>query len=325
MMLALRFTVGAVLLHGSDATVPTVLLNNGVDMPRVAVAPMDVDSSGALIGTILESGMTHIFTAEDYYNQAGIKAGLVGRKRSAFFLTSMTSPCIHSASKPNRNVTDPEACYNLTKSEFQDQLDELGVDYVDLMMLHGPSRPFGFQGPCGHADLNLAQWRAYADMYHAGKARAIGVSNYCVSCFAPLLDQGPVPAVNQMQFHAGMGPNPEEVVSYMAEHNIVLQAYSPLAQGALVSNTVTVAAGTSHNKTGAQVALRWITQHSANFVTSASNAKHLADDADVFDWNLTKDEMGKLDALSCQSNPELCKEHSGTPSWGCTELSTIQV
>merc|ERR1719428_282277 len=115
-------------------------------------------------------------TAQDYDLNALIKTGLAGRPRSSYFLTSMTSPCIHPAAEPKRNVTDPQACYNLTVKEFQEQLDGLGVDAVDLMMLHGPSRPFGFQGPCGHPDLNLAQWRAYSDMYKAGKAKAIGVS-----------------------------------------------------------------------------------------------------------------------------------------------------
>jgi 2,5-diketo-D-gluconate reductase A len=302
-------------------TVPTVTLNNGVEMPQLAVAPMDIDASGTLIGTILGTGLTHMFTAEDYYNSEGIKAGLEGRPRSSYFLTSMTSPCIHSASKPRRNVSDPEACYNLTMSEFQGQLDALGVDAVDLMMLHGPSRPFGFQGPCGHPELNLAQWRAYSDMYKAGKARAIGVSNYCQSCLEPLIadESTPTPATDQLQFHDGMGQDPEALVSYHDAHGIALQAYSPLASGALVSNDVAVAAGTAHGKSGAQAALRWITQRGGSFVTSASNTKHLADDADVFDWDLSDDEMAAFDALTCDTNPELCTQHSGTPSWGCTE------
>lgn len=309
------------LSYPKSELVPTVTLNNGVEMPQLAVAPMDIDASGALIGTILDTGLKHIFTAEDYYNSEGIKVGLAGRPRSSYFLTSMTSPCIHSASKPMRNVSDPEACYNLTMSEFQGQLDALGVEAVDLMMLHGPSRPFGFQGPCGHPELNLAQWRAYSDMYHAGKARAIGVSNYCQSCLEPLIadESTPTPATDQLQFHAGMGPDPEALVSYLDAHGIALQAYSPLASGALVSNDVATAAGTAHGKSGAQAALRWITQRGASFVTSASSTKHLLDDADVFAWDLSDDEMAAFDALSCDTNPELCTQHSGTPSWGCTE------
>merc|ERR1712216_969985 len=119
------------------------------------------------------------------------------------------------------------------------QLELLNVDALDLIMLHGPSRPYGFQGPCGHPELNLAQWRAYSDMYKQGKARAIGVSNYCQSCLAPLIADKttPVPAVNQLQFHVGMGPDPEGIVSYLRVHSIELQTYSPLAGGALVSNT----------------------------------------------------------------------------------------
>lgn len=194
-------------------------------------------------------------------------------------------------------------------------------------MLHGPSRLFGFQGPCGHPDLNLAQWRAYAAMHQAGKARAIGVSNYCQSCLQPLLEDAgtPAPAVNQLQFHVGMGPDPGGLVSFLDAHGIALQAYSPLAGGTLAQNSATVAAGAAHGKTGAQAALRCITQRAAgnttSFVTKASNAKHLVDDSDVFGWDLSAAEVQGLDALSCRTNPELCTEHAGTPSWGCTEAA----
>lgn len=298
-------------------------------MPRLAIAPMEIDSQGELIHTILDTGLTHIFTAEDYYNQKAIKAGLAEFPRSSFFITSMTAPCIHSASRPKRNVSDPDACYNLTLTEFQAQLDALGVDSVDLMMLHGPSRPYGFQGPCGHPELNLAQWRAYTHMYKAGKARAIGVSNYCQSCLLPIIEDAdtPVPATDQLQFHVGMGPNPEGLVDFLNKHGIVLQAYSPLAQGALVKTKETVAAGATHGKTGAQVALRWITQlgagNTSSIVTNAASAKHLTDDMDIFNWDLSSAEVKTLDALSCTTNPELCKEHSGTPSWGCTQAQLV--
>jgi diketogulonate reductase-like aldo/keto reductase len=270
----------------------------------------------------LDTGLKHIFTALDYYNQKNISAGLFGRDRSSYFLTTMTPPCIHDASRPVRSVTDPEACYNLTKVEFLSQLDLLGVDYVDLIMLHGPSRPYGFQGPCGHPELNLAQWRAYTDLQQQGKARAIGVSNYCQSCIDDILAASlPVPAVNQLQFHIGMGPDPEGIVSYLDSHGIALQTYSPLASGELVHNSETEAIATAHNKSSAQVALRWIAMKGQNVPTSiVTNAspKYLAEDADIFDWDLTDEEVAQLDSVSCDTNPELCTQHGGTPSWGCT-------
>lgn len=232
---------------------------------------------------------------------------------------------------PVRNVTDPQECYNTTVMDFQAQLDGLGVDAVDLMMLHGPGispeRPFGIQGPCGDPSLNLAQWRAYSDMYKAGKAKAIGVSNYCQSCLEPLITDPdtPVPAVNQVQFHIGMGPDPEGLPSFLQDHGIAMQAYSPLSQGDLVKNTETVNIGSMHNRSGAQTALRWITQHGHNFVVQASSVKHLAEDADTFGWDLTDSELAQLDAVSCTSNPELCQQHSGTPSWGCTLYHVVTV
>jgi len=160
-------------------------------------------------------------------------------------------------------------------------------------------------------------------MYKAGKARAIGVSNYCESCLQPLLadESTPNPAVNQLQYHVGMGLDPEGIVSYLKANGIELQTYSPLAGGALVKNAVAKSIGAAHNKSAAQVALRWITQREHHVVTSASKKEYMLDDADTFDWDLSEGELAQLDALSCSTNPELCQEHSGTPSWGCTEYS----
>merc|ERR1719414_2929450 len=88
-----------------------------------------------------------------------------------------------------------------------------------------------------------------------------------------------------------------------------------------LSATVTAEIGMAHNKSAAQVSLRWITQRgvlpSPSIVTSASNPKYLIQDADIFDWDLTTEEVARLDALTCDTNPELCQQHSGTPSWGC--------
>ena len=126
----------------------------------------------------------------------------------------------------------------------------LNTSYVDLLLLHGPSAPsFGYEGACSAAAsaLNAAQWRAYADFMAAGKARAIGVSNYCASCLEGL--GAPVPAVNQIQVHVGVGADPEGLLSYCKQKGIVVQAYSPLAHGAVVSWHDMPAGGTpSHHE-----------------------------------------------------------------------------
>jgi diketogulonate reductase-like aldo/keto reductase len=159
-------------------------------------------------------------------------------------------------------VTDPEACYKLTVAEFEINLKNLGVEYVDLMLLHGPSEPFGNLDGCSAlaCELNSAQWRAYTDMYKQGKAKAIGVSNYCPSCFE-CLKGGVVPAVNQIQLHVGTGADPEGLLSYCDSKGIVVQAYAPLAAGKVASDSLCAKVGKAHSKSAAQVGLRWIVQN----------------------------------------------------------------
>lgn len=154
-------------------------------------------------------------------------------------------------------------------------LDDLGLDYVDLILLHGPSNLQNAKGACGRLSCqrDLGQWKAYEKLYKAGKAKAIGVSNYCISCLECLLGNPEVkvvPAgrfhfvfwrgkqiaadnllttlpllceVNQFELHVGMGADPEGLVSYNVKHGIVVQAYSPLGNGALISDPVLASIG----------------------------------------------------------------------------------
>jgi 2,5-diketo-D-gluconate reductase A len=261
----LSFSCKLALVASVAAMVPDVTLNNGVKMPVIALGTAGYDNSTVAdaVEKAFAAGITHIHSAYDYFNTQGVANGLkTAKSRGAFFLTSMTTPCQHPAAPPIRNVTDPDACYNLTIAEFQENLDNLGVDYVDLMLLHGPSEPFGNEGGCSKlaCDLNTAQWRAYSDMLKAGKAKAIGVSNYCPSCFE-CLKGGVVPAVNQIQLHVGSGADPEGLLSYCKSKGIVVQAYAPLAAGAVASDSLCTKVGKAHSKSAAQVGLKWILQN----------------------------------------------------------------
>jgi diketogulonate reductase-like aldo/keto reductase len=186
--------VAALLLSCAAASDPTVTLNNGIKMPLVALGTWQYDDATAekAIKLALPLGFTHIDTAESYKNQKGVGKALVGVKRDSYFLTTKTLPC---------SGKTEAACYAQTMSDFNGDLKDLGVDYVDLILLHGASHRG--EGKCDAAACtkDLGQWKAYQDMYKQGKAKAIGVSNYCVSCFDCLLGQPNVtvvPAVNQV-------------------------------------------------------------------------------------------------------------------------------
>jgi len=203
----------------------------------------------------------------------------------------------------------------------------LGLDHFDLLMLHGPSAPFGSQGGCDPkiCELNAAQWRAYTELLHAGAARAIGVSNYCESCFECLLSppnaSTPVvtPAVNQIQLHVGTGADPEGLLSYCVARGIVVQAYSPLASGGIISDPLCKSVGTKHNRTSAQVGIRWIVQNAAlrgnaTLVVKASTSKYLEQDLAFRDWALDADDMAALNSATVPKG-----QQGGRPSWGCAK------
>lgn len=305
--------------------VPSVTLNNGVSMPIIALGTGGFDNATATqaVEIAFAGGLRHVHAAYDYFNLPGVGAGLAKHPRDSYFLTAMTSPCIHPAAPPIRNVTNPAACEQLTEKEVDEVLGLLGVEYVDLLLVHGPSAAFGSTTGCSAAvcELNAAQWRAYSRALATGKARAIGVSNYCQSCFECLFGteekKAVVPAVNQIQVHVGTGADPEGLVSYCASKGIVVQAYSPLAAGGVIHSPVCTDIGQAVNKSSAQVALRWLVQNPhakphMTFVAKADNAQYIAEDLDVFDFNLTEAQVARLNAATTPKG-----QQNGRPSWGC--------
>ena len=286
---------------------PTVTLNNGVEMPLVALGTWQYDNATATeaIKLALPLGFTHIDTAENYGNQWGVGKALAGVPRDSYFLTSKTVPC---------TADTEEACFNQTMSDFAGDLEALKLDYVDLMLLHGPAHRGSGKCDAAACEKDRGQWKAYQELYKQGKAKAIGVSNYCVSCFSCLLGQPGVtvvPAVNQVAFHVGMGVDPLGLVSYCKEKGIVVQAYSPLGNGQLISDAGLAAVGKAHGKSGPQVALKWIVQKGIPLATKANETEYLKEDIDVFDWTLTDAEMAALDARTSPLSPF-------GPSWACS-------
>ena len=148
-----------------------------------------------------------------------------------------------------------------------------------------------------------AQWRVLEEMYEAGKTRAIGVSNFCPACLECLAKASNVtPAVNQLQFHAGVGSaDPRGLLSYNKARGIMVQAYSPLGgeqAGAVLSSPVTKAAGAAHgNRSSAQAVLRWILQLGFTMTAATANPAHMLSDLDVFGWSLTDAEMSAISSL----------------------------
>lgn len=288
------------LMLATATPMPTVLLNNGVEMPAVAAGTWQYSSTvaGQSVTAALSVGLTHIDTAHDYCadgstapalascahhgggsNQQGISTALAAtsRPRSSLFITTKVPACGSQGMSRAHCTAD-------TLKAAQQNLDELNVTYVDLLLIHFPP-----VGGCGALNCGLVreQWRALTQIYKANKTRAVGVSNWCISCFECLAKDADalVPAVNQVsrpfmsaqrnapaltassqahpcgigpvqfQFHIGMGADPGGLISYCKSKGVVPQAYSPLGDNTkeLIDGPLVTEIGSSHNKSGVQV------------------------------------------------------------------------
>merc|ERR1719160_1414653 len=165
----------------------------------------------------------------------------------------------------DKKTINPFTCYTDTKQNLQSDLDLLGLPFVDLVILHFPPLPTFIMRSCnelGSCEMVRQQWKAMEEFYKAGKAKAIGVSNYCPSCFACLDKVDVFPMVNQVMYHVGMGVDPSGLFSYHKKRGVVTQAYSVLgntpwtghADDGIVHGNLTTKIGKAHNRSSVEVA-----------------------------------------------------------------------
>jgi diketogulonate reductase-like aldo/keto reductase len=217
----------------------------------------------------LEAGYRLVDTASLYRNEQSVGAALrrSGLPRHEVFVTTKLLP---QRSSP--------------ATELQRSLERLGLDYVDLYLIHWPIPLLA-----GRA------WRRLGALQEQGLARAIGVSNYGRGRLERLVDGGSPPAANQVQF------NPfrfrRRLLEYCVEHGIVFEAYSPLARGKSLENPLVTDVARRLERTPAQVLLRWAIQHRAVVIPKSSHADRIRSNAEVFDFELGADDMRRLDAL----------------------------
>mmetsp|Transcript_39293 Transcript_39293/g.77290 ORF Transcript_39293/g.77290 Transcript_39293/m.77290 type:complete len:319 (+) Transcript_39293:30-986(+) len=299
---------------------PFVVLNDGVELPIVAQGTDSFNNTDVAIAiaAAVKAGFVAVDTAFNYGNQVGVGNGIreairqSGGKiqRENLFLITKVPPCIHPA-QPARNITDPSKCYQQTKDDVAANFNQLGLAYIDLLLLHGPNHHG--DGACldlANA-LNLAQWTALQELKSAKKVRSIGVSNYCPSCLSPLWAAATTkPTVNQIAFHVGSGADPDGIVSWCRQHDVSVQAYSPLANGNLSHSSLLNKIGEKYSKSWAQVALKWIVQQGHTLAAKSENPTYLKEDIDIFDWDLSEADMATLTGQTQPAEPA---------SWGCSQ------
>lgn len=301
----------------ASALPPTVTLRNGVKMPMISAGVFQYNASTAedSITAALDVGFTAVDTALDYWNQQGVGAAIKqflskGHMRDDIFVETKIPGC----GNPSENTTrNPFKCYNDAKKNLQQDLDLLGLDFVDLVIVHFPPFPSFVARSCGEltgsCEMARAQWKAMVEFYKAGKAKAIGVSNYCPSCFECLKDSDVFPMLNQVMYHIGMGADPGGIISYGKSKGVVTQAYSALgntpwthhANPKILTGNETSTVAKAHNVSTVQVALKYLVSQGVPAVTKSGNPKHLASDLDLWSWDFTQNDITTLDAFKTQA------------------------
>lgn len=270
----------------------TYKLYNGVEIPCVGLGTWQSSNETAKLSVLaaLSHGYKLIDTAAAYGNELGVGAGLKasGLKREEYFVTSKLRNANHG--------------YEATMEAFELTIKKLGVDYLDLYLIHWPN-PVQFRGIWKRAMQET--WRAFEDLYKAKKIRAIGVSNFMPHHIEALMETAEIkPMVNQLKLCPGI--EQPEIVQYCRENDIVVEAYSPFGTGLIFDNEVMQNLSKKYNKTIAQICLRWCLQNDFVSLPKSANPIRIKDNTDIFDFELSAEDMDLIASLSgsCGEAPD---------------------
>jgi diketogulonate reductase-like aldo/keto reductase len=258
-------------------SVPTVKLNNGVEIPQLGFGVFQVadDATTAAVTSALEAGYRSIDTAAIYGNEAGVgrALGTSGLAREELFVTT--------------KLWNADQGYDATLRAFDASLAKLGLDYVDLYLIHWPTPA---------RDLYRDSWRALERLAEEGRIRAAGVSNFQPEHLRRLMDGATLtPVVNQIELHPALQQS--ELRAFHGEHGIATEAWSPLAQGAVLGDPAIVAIAAAHGKSPAQVVIRWHLQLGNVVIPKSVTPARIRANFDVFDFVLTDEEMTAIAGL----------------------------
>ena len=252
----------------------TITLNNGVKIPQVGLGTylLEPDDAQASVTYALNNGYTLIDTANVYVNERAVGRGMraSGKNREQIFLETKLWPSFFER-----------------ETEVDETLERLGVEYIDLMILHQP------------AGNIIAGYRQLEAAYKAGKLRAIGLSNFDVAQTQRILDECEVvPAINQVECHPYFPQT--ELKALLKKHDIALQAWFPLGgrgNDSIMGEALIQAIAEKHGKSPAQVILRWHVQQGHIVIPGSKTPSHIAQNIEIFDFALTDEEMAQIATL----------------------------
>ncbi|MFJ8090193.1 aldo/keto reductase [Lysinibacillus sp. NPDC095746] len=269
-----------------------VTLNNGLEMPLIGYGVFRVpegDDLAEAVKTAIAKGYRSIDTAQVYRNEESVGRGI----RAAIDEGLVTREELFVTSK----VWNDGLSYEETLAAYDSSLEKLGLDYLDLYLVHWPGIDTNY--------INV--YKALEKIYQDGRVRSIGVSNFHVQHLENLLKEtSVVPVINQIEFHPHL--TQEEVRAYCKEKGIQIEAWSPLMNGSLLEESLIQQLASKYGKTPAQIVLRYDVQHGVVTIPKTMTPARMTENLTVFDFALTEEEMTQLDALNdglrCGPDPE---------------------
>lgn len=258
------------------------VLRNGVGVPCVGFGTAQLPPGGAAVSAILDAldgGCRHLDTAMVHNNEASVAKALEESEipREHVFITV--------------KLRNGDRGYDEALRAFSRALSSLRTDYIDLFMIHWPAQPM--DGDWQH--INSETWRALETLYQQGSVRAIGVSNFQPHQLEAL-DCTVDPMVNQIEFRPGL--RQDKTLRYCQDHEILVEAWGPLANSKLLRSPALLQIAEQYNRTVPQVILRWCLQQNTVPLIRAADGEHLSEDASVFQFELTPDDMRKISYAS---------------------------
>jgi 2,5-diketo-D-gluconate reductase A len=258
-------------------TVPRIRLNDGTDIPQLGLGVFQVpeDEVAQVVRYALECGYRSIDTAAGYQNEEGVGEAIAssGLPREEIYVTT--------------KLTNSEHGYESALRGFEESRRKLGLSYVDLYLIHWPQPG---------RDLYMETWRAFEKLKADGLARSIGVSNFLIPHLQRLLAEfDVVPVVNQIEVHPAL--QQRELREFCWDHDIVPEAYSPLARGEVLQDPRIGELAAKHGRTPAQVVLRWHIQEGNIVIPKSTTTARIKENFEIFDFELSEEDMKLFDSL----------------------------
>lgn len=257
--------------------------HNGVEIPDIGFGTWQIPNEEAYeaVTTALKNGYTHIDTALAYKNEENVGKAIkdFDISREKVFITSKLPAQIKG--------------YDVTLEAFEETISNLGVDYLDLYLIHAPWPWDEIGKDC--TEGNIESWKAMEKLYKDGKIRAIGVSNFSESDIQALLDACDiVPMANQIPFY--IGRDQQSLLQFCKQHNIVVEAYSPLATGQILSSPEIKEMAEKYGVTPAQLCIRYCLEHGTLPLPKSTNEERIIENSQL-DFTISPEDVQKLDAF----------------------------